>query len=256
MYFSTMDDSKAGSASSLKPAEKTTNVKPKKSIFRKVIWSAYLKIEVDCVAIATKALQSVIGKYDGHIASMDMSSSDYEIRNKIQIRISNEKFNKLIEELKAKAIKVDKLQISSNDVTEEFIDIYSRLKTKKEVRDRYIKVLRTKAGNVKDIIAAEEAIRKITEEIEAKEGRLRYLKDKVKLSTITLTIYQNIEKAPEPEPEIYKKPYVKKVVEGLGNGWAFIKGFVLVIINIWPLILIVVLFVWKRKWLFRKLKKE
>ena len=69
-----------------------------------------------------------------------------------------------------KPIFLDKEDITSNDVTAEFVDIESRLKTKKEVRNRYITILKTKTGKVKDIIQAEEAIRKITEEIEVKEG--------------------------------------------------------------------------------------
>lgn len=244
-------------SSSQKTSNQSGNInylQPKAEINRKIIWTANLKFQVKNVDTSTKSLQNIIKKHNGYISSMDVSSTNYQIDNTIQIRVSNDKFDKLIDELKGEAIFVDELKIKSNDVTEEFIDIQSRLKTKKEVRDRYIAVLRTKAGTVKDIIEAEEAIRKITEEIEAKEGRLRYLIDKVNLSTITVTLYQKVEY--KSEPKIFEKPYAKKLLEGLGNGWAFIKGFVLVLVNIWPLILIVILFLWKRKWIMKKLKKD
>ncbi|MEM1135527.1 MAG: DUF4349 domain-containing protein, partial [Bacteroidota bacterium] len=156
---------------------------------RKIIWSANLEFQVAEVDSATKVLQNLSTRYKGFISNMDMSSTNYRITNTIQIRISNDRFEDLIDAIKQEAIHIDEIQIKSNDVTEEFIDSQSRLKTKKEVRDRYIDILKNKTGNVKDIIAAEETIRKITEEIEAKEGRLRYLQDKVSFSTVVVTIY-------------------------------------------------------------------
>ena len=53
--------------------------------------------------------------------------------------------------------------------TEEFVDIESRLKTKREIRDRYIQILRDKTGSISDVLEAEEAIRTITEELKQKK---------------------------------------------------------------------------------------
>jgi hypothetical protein len=127
------------------------------------------------------------------------------------------------------------------------------LKTKKEVRERYIDILRNKAGTVKDVIQAEDAIREITEEIEAKEGRLRYLKNQVNLSTITLTIYQKVNF--KEEPEIYEKPYFKKFVEALKNGWSIITIVVLFLANIWPILLIIGFIYLRRNWILKKFNK-
>jgi len=231
----------------------TNNEDNKLTENRKIIWSANLRFQVADVDISTKSLQQICKQYGGFISSMDLTSTNYQIANAVQMRISNDKFENLIDDIKKQAIYVDEIKIHSNDVTEEFIDIQSRLKTKKEVRDRYIDILNTKTGNVKDIIAAEEAIRKITEEIEAKEGRLRYLKDKVNFSTIAITMYQKVEF--KSEPEIYEKPYVKKLVEGLSNGWSIITSFILFLSNIWPIVILTGLLIWKRKWLISKTKK-
>ena len=232
------------------------NAEPQESkliVNRKIIWTARLKFQVMNVDASTKAIQQISKQHGGFISSMDLSSTNYQISNTIQIRIANDKFENIIDEFKKEAIHVDGININSNDVTEEFIDIEIRLKTKKEVRDRYIDVLRNKAGKVKDIIAAEEAIRTITEEIESKEGRLRYLQDKVNFSTITITIYQKVKY--KSEPKIYEKPYVKKLLDGLKNGWSIITTFVLFLANIWPVLILVLLLVWKGKWIKQKLRK-
>lgn len=220
---------------------------------RKMIWNANMQFQVEDVDASTKSIQKTISGFDGFVSKMDMTSSNYRISNTIEVRVGNGQFNNLIEELKKTAVFVDEIKIYSTDVTEEFIDIQSRLKTKKDVRERYIEVLRNKAVKVKDIIAAEEAIRFLTEEIEAKEGRLRYLKDKVSFSTITLTMYQKVDF--KEEPEIYEEePYSNKFTEALSSGWSIVTYFVLFLANIWPLLIVLLLFVWKGKWLFKKIK--
>ncbi len=132
------------------------------------------------------------------------------------------------------------------------MDIESRLKTKKEVRERYISILRNKTGDIKDVIAAEDAIRKITEEIEAKEGWYRYLQDQVNFSTVQLRVYQEVEYG--KEPTVYIKPYSEKLLDAVINGWGMITSLLLGLLNIWPLVIITSLIVWKRKWIVSRFK--
>lgn len=227
--------------------------KHKKQPTQKIIYSADMRFQVADVNKSTESIKNTCDKYGAHISKMSLSSETYRVSNTIQIRVSVDSFDKMIEYFKKSSVHMDELNIKSNDVTAEFIDIQSRLKTKKASRDRYITVLQTKAGTVEEIINAEEAIRRITEEIEAKEGRLRYLRDKVKFSTITLNIYETIER---PETTKYVTPYINKAKNGFQNGWSFVVKLTLVIINLWPLILIISFVVWKRKWFREKLTSK
>jgi hypothetical protein len=225
---------------------------PNLPINRKMIWTGNLEFQVEHVNNSTDLITGIIKESGGFISDMRLTSNTHEISNSIKIRIENEKFQGLIESLKNESQFIKKIEINSNDVTEEFIDIESRLKTKRDVRDRYIKILNTKTGDVKDVIAAEEAIRKITEEIEAKEGRLRFLKDKVKFSTINLRIYQEVKYT--KEPDIYVKSFTEKAGIALTKGWRMVTGFVLFFLTTWPFWIIVILLgIWKRKWLKSKI---
>ncbi len=218
---------------------------------RKIIWTGSLTYQVKNVDSSTKFIQQLAKDKGAFISDMNFNTSNYRISNTIEIRVDSKRFDELIEDLKKDAIYLENVNISSNDVTEEFIDVESRLASKKKVRDRYVDILENKTGDVKDIIEAEEAIRKITEEIEAKEGRLRYLKDQIKFSTISATIYQKVKY--QESPDVYEKPFVTKLTNGLQNGWGIITGFILLLANIWPVIIIVAFLIWKRKWFrFRK----
>lgn len=219
---------------------------------RKLIWTADLEFQVRNVDKSTLSITKLSEKYDAFVSNMELTHSNYTISNTISIRVPNKKFQSLVNAIKGESLFMDRANISSNDVTEEFVDLESRLKTKREVRDRYVQILNTKTGSVEDILNAEEAIRVITEEIEAKEGRLRYLSNQVDLSTVTITMYQKVQHTDSPER--YEKSYSEEAADSFGIGWHAIKVFFLVIIRLWPILLmgLIALFVWKRKsWLKR-----
>lgn len=219
----------------------------------KFIWNAELNYQVENVDKATEEVQSWCAKEGAFVSNMRFSSDPGSYSNFLEIRVENTSFQKLIKRFRTQAKFVDNFEITSEDVTEEFVDKESRLNTKKEVRDRYIEVLRNKATNVEEILAAEQAIRVITEEIEAIEGRLRYLNDRVSFSTIRLTMYQKVKY--KEQPSLYEKSYGSELSDGLSEGWNAIKSLFLVIVTIWPLWLVLIILVWKRSWmvgLFRK----
>lgn len=214
---------------------------------RKLIWTADLEFQVKDVNKSTEEINALSAKYNGFVSDMNLSNDSYRISNIITVRVPNSKFQLFVSAIKGESIFMDRADIASEDVTEEFVDINARLKAKREVRDRYIDILKTKTGSVKDIIEAEEAIRVITEEIEAKEGRLRYLNDRVDLSTVTIMMYEKVKYVDSPER--FEKDYSDEVGESFGTGWQAVKVILLGFIAIWPLFFIgfVALGIWKRK---------
>jgi len=244
-------------SSSDKVSEIATNVKNRINVDtnRKVIWNANVELQVDNVDEATDKVNELVAKYGAFVSDMKMSNTNYSITNHITLRIASGNFSKIIADIKQGATYIKELNISSNDVTEEFVDIRSRLNTKKEVRERYIKILKDKTGKISEVLEAEDAIRKITEEIEAKEARLRYLNDKVKYSTIKLTLYQTVEY--KETPSTYKKSFIDKVNNAFANGWSIVTTLFILLINIWPIIIVlVVIMILKRKWLSKKMRKK
>ena len=108
------------------------------------------------------------------------------------IRVPAAQFDRLVERLEKGSGEVLFKDISARDVTEEFVDLEIRLANKRKFADRYAELLK-KAVSVKEILEIEENIRKIEEEIESTEGRLRYLSDQVAFSKLTLTLTQEKE---------------------------------------------------------------
>ena len=233
----------------------TQPVKPDEvPVPRQIIKTANYRIQVKNVNESSQRANQLALKHGGYVSESELNNSNYEITNAITIRVPASRFDSLLEDLGGEAIFTQYKRISSQDVTEEFVDITIRLKTKKEVRDRYVDILRNKAKTVQDVLKAEEQIRIIQEEIEAKEGRLRYLKDQVGMSTIHLELYQEIEY--KPEPDVYRRSFGSKILSGLENGWELMQGIVIFLVSIWPLLILGGLIFWRRRWVWAKLRRK
>jgi hypothetical protein len=74
--------------------------------------------------------------------------------------------------------------VQAQDVTDEFVDTEIRIKNGRAMQVR-LKVLLDKA-NVKEALEIEKEMRRVTEELELLEGKLKLLKDKIAYSTITV----------------------------------------------------------------------
>lgn len=203
---------------------------------------ADVRFQVKNVEVITKKIAKLVSARNGLIARENLSTASEGISNEITIRVPSPAFEALLDDLSKESQFVDYKRIASENVTEEYEDIQVRLKTKKEVRDRYVEILKTKAKTVEDILKAEEHIRMLQEEIEAKEGRLNFLKSRVSMCEINLEIYQKV--IYKAAPTLLEKPYIARVVEALGNGWSFITSLSLFIINSWPALILISISYW------------
>jgi len=234
------------------PKQKTkSKLKPN----AKIIWTGGLEFQVNNVDSATTIISDIAALNEGFVSEMNKTQSNKRIKNSITLKVNSENFQKTINELKKLSIHLNQETINSQDVSKEYIDAESRLKTKQEVLERYKDILRTRTGKIEEVLDAEEKIRRLTEEIEAKKGYLRYLNDRVKYSRIQLSIYETVEFISE-EPVRYEKTFGDKAIAGFGNGWSIIQNIALVLITLWPVLLIVgTLLFWKRKWIKKTFSK-
>ena len=87
---------------------------------------------------------------------------------------------------------------SGEDVTEEFVDLHSRLANLEATRDRLRSFL-DQAENVEQALEVNEELKKIEEEIAIIQGRINFLRDRAAFSTIDLIIQPWIP-TPTPSP--------------------------------------------------------
>jgi len=217
----------------------------------KIIKSAKARYKVENVKLATRTIKKIAGRYNAYISDLRYTNDLYKKENRFTIKIPQQHFHAMMDSIGYIVDFVEYENITTKDVTEEYVDIQTRLKTKLEVKSRYEIILRKNAKTIEDILATEEKLRIIQEEIESAQGRLKYLSNKVSYSTIQIDLYEMV--AYTEEPESYSKTFLSKSKEGLSFGWTAIEGFVIGLFYVWPLVILgVVVFFLARKRLSKR----
>lgn len=249
-------------------------------ISKKIIKTADVKYKVKNVKASTKDVHKLIEKLGGYISQEDFKTEDvatveqevigdsmvkkveYRISNQIVIRIPTKNFEKFLNITGKNAVSVDYKNVKAMDVTEKYVDLSTRLQTKKTIEKRYIDILRNKAKTMHDVLEAEEKIRMLREEIEAVEGKLKYLSNQVKFSTINLNLYQEslfrMEKSAYYEHQGDVVSFWDELGDSFSSGWDLILDFILGFVHIWPFsIPITIVVIWAiRKFKHRKKTNE
>lgn len=209
------------------PGDKNSSSKPDEIITeRKLIKHGEVSFETKSIIETKTFLLKAISKNKGYISNErieDYRSNPTEI---LTIRIPNSQFDVLLNEIGTQVGEFDSKKIDVDDVSEEFIDIESRLKNKKQLEAKYQELL-AKASSMDDILKIEKEITNIREDIESTEGRLRYLNNQVELSTLIVTYYEE-----KPASGFH---FGEKISDALSSGGTGFLMFIIVIINLWPL---------------------
>lgn len=201
----------------------------------KLIKTANYRFEVENVKASTEAIVKSIKKYPAYVSSSSLHLENPVLENKMTIRVQNEYFHELLQEIDQQALFVNNRDVTTDDVSKEFVDLESRLKTKREVEARYIEILRKKAGTIEELLNAERQIGELHEEIEATISRINHLREQVSYSTINLEFYQTITQ----DLKAYEEPKTADEFKGaLKAGLDGIIAVGLLLTYIWPLIVI------------------
>ncbi|ACU62879.1 DUF4349 domain-containing protein [Chitinophaga pinensis] len=207
------------------------------AIQKKIIKNGEVRYSVRDYHEAGKAMNAIVARYNGYITEENESRSDLSWEIKVSIKVPAQKFDSCLEALAGTANTLIEKNVSATDVTEEYIDVASRMKAKKEVELRYLEILK-QAKTVEGILKVEEQLKSIREEIEASQGRLQYIDHNVAMSTISLSFYQTFATSSPQGPGFFSRIFFS-----IKDGWNDLLSFVVGIVQLWPGIAVVVVIV-------------
>jgi hypothetical protein len=218
----------------------------------KLIKNLHYRFEVDNVTKSMEAIEIAVKKYPSYISDSKLRLENPILENNLTIRVQSEYFQDLVKDIDQQAKFVNFRNITTEDVAKQFVDLESRLKTKREVEARYMEILRKKAGTIEELLNAEQQIGALHEEIESTIGQLNYLKDQVSYSTINLEFYQTMtQEVTASDTETTGDQFA----EALVAGWDGIVSVLIMLAYIWPVLVIGLLIglsfkylQWKKAW--------
>jgi len=201
---------------------------------RKIIKDGRMEIQVRNLEQGKKDIDSLVGKFKGYYADETFNNMDYSRGYTLRIRIPSAQFETFIGAIEAGPGDVVFKNISSRDVTEEFIDLETRLSNKRNYLVRYGELLK-QAKTVKDILEIQEKTRLIEEEMDSVQGRLKFLGNQIDFSTLDLVISK---KNDYNQYSNNKGNFFDRLKMSLVKGWFGLVSFILFLIRIWPFWLI------------------
>lgn len=184
------------------------------TITRAIIKTGSLTVEGDDVSAMRQKAVTAIAGLDGQVASEDTGSDpDGNItQSNLVLKVPTKSFETAIQQLSELG---KRLQIhqESEDVTEQVVDVASRIQSQRASLDR-MRVLMTKANTIGDIVSVESELTRREADLEALLAKQKNLSLQTDLATLTLTL------AKKGKPPVQTEP--KKdtgFLAGLKGGW-------------------------------------
>lgn len=199
---------------------------------KKIIKTANVILQLKNYAAYNASIHQNIKNYGAYIAGEEQSQTDGGIENIITIKVPVTQFEDLLQSFNEEGITVIQKKITSEDVTGEVIDTKARMEAKKQVRNRYMDLLK-QAKNMKEILEVQQEINAVQEAIESGSGRVGYLTHAAAYSTINLRYFQY---ASGSNPTDSNPIFFTKLSAAFRDGGNIIGNLVLFFMSIWPLI--------------------
>jgi hypothetical protein len=196
-------------------------------------------VRVDSLERAMARVEQLAARLGGYIANSSVQTGSSNVRQaSLEMKLPAERWGQALGGLKPIG-ELESQQTGTEDVGEEFVDVTARMANARRLEARLLDLLGTRTGKLDDVLAVERELSRVRQEIERFEGRLRFLRSRVAVSTLTVQLH-------EPSPVL--APGRSPIVDAFRQAWRNFVGFTAGLIAslgwLVPLGLVVAALVW------------
>jgi len=224
---------------------------------RMVIYNADIQLTVKNYEKARTELERKASEMGGYLVESTTNRyGEEQLSGMMVFRIPQQHFSSFLQSAEDAAAEVTNRHVSGQDVTEEFVDLESRLRSKKAVEARLQSFLE-ETEKTEDLLKISSDLSKVQEEIEQLTGRMKYLQNQTFYSTVTITLDENSILVPDIDnKELNTWQKVKKqLVVNINWLLSFFSGSIVLIAGNLPIIIILALLIGTSLVIFKKRKK-
>ena len=231
---------------------------------RLVIQNAELSIVVADVNARVDAIQSMTRAMGGFVVSVnvyDTAAYDSEPvpQASMVVRVPQERMDEALAQVKQGAVDVRSETRSGTDVTDQYVDLQSRLKAKQAAEQQLLSIMQ-EAKRTEDVLAVYAQLQQIQSDIEVLKGQIKYYQQSAAMSAISLTIIA--EQTVKPLEVAGWKPQgvARDAIQRLIYFWqGFVNFLIRLILFILPVLItigipLVLVFLFLR-WLIRRMRR-
>ncbi|MDM5286814.1 DUF4349 domain-containing protein [Peribacillus castrilensis] len=158
---------------------------------RKVIHQAQLELKVKNLEKAQMKIENKVAEYGGYVVESNVYREDEElVEGTITVRVPEAHFQDFLTDSEGEASEVVGRNVTGQDVTEQYVDLKARLKSKRAVEERLLAFMKD-AEKTEDLLKISSDLAVVQEEIEQLTGQMKYLENQTSYSTVTITLSQD-----------------------------------------------------------------
>ncbi|MBW3606475.1 MAG: DUF4349 domain-containing protein [Actinobacteria bacterium] len=148
-----------------------------------------LRVDDDTFDAAFERLVGLADRFGGTVLASDATNTgDGSTSGTVTLRVPAEDFDELLVAV-GRIGEVERRSITSEDVSDEFVDLEARLRHNQAQEAFYLSLL-DRADDVEDAIAVQQRVEGIQQTIEQIQGRLRFLKERTSFSRLTVELFE------------------------------------------------------------------
>ncbi|MFC5588108.1 DUF4349 domain-containing protein [Sporosarcina soli] len=180
---SATDHSIVDTAQEVQPIESTTD--------RMIIHQAQLQVKVKELETAMLQLEKKVADYGGYIVESNVyKESADSVNGMMIIRIPENHFQAILTDAEKQSAEVLVRNVTGQDVTEQYVDLQSRVKSKRAVEERLLTFM-GEAEKTEDLLKISSDLATVQEEIEVIVGKMNYLENQTAYSTIDISMFED-----------------------------------------------------------------
>jgi hypothetical protein len=204
---------------------------------------------------ARGAIELTVRGYQGYIAQMNVSEPSGQARTlSATLRVPAERLDAALAELK-KLGRVEQESQSGEEVTQQYVDLVARLSNSRNTEQRLIEIMRQRTGRVADILAVEQEIARVREEIERMEAQRKTLENRVGFATVQLSLNEEHRSALEVTPPSTLTRLWNDLVAGIRSVANSVLGLITFLLRYAPSLLFwILLSFWPARFILRRLR--
>jgi len=189
---------------------------------RKIVYNAWISLEVKNVDAAITQLENVAKEFSGYPSSISVSKGEKIKTGSITLKVPQTRFFDAI--IRVEQIgQVKNKNVNSEDVTQQYIDLTARLENAQR-EEKILVDLMNKATDVKDMLEIETELARVRGQIESYTGQLNFLENRIDYSSITVELSEPSPPLPLPEVNWYSL-----VIIGLSWLLLMVQGLVILL---------------------------
>ncbi len=157
---------------------------------RMIVRTGNISMIVEDVNVAIDRISKIAEQSTGYVVSSNSWRDGERLHGTISIRMPSGDFANVMTAITQLAVEVTSQTTSSQDVTEEYVDLTSRLKNLQATEQQLLQIM-AKAEKVDDILSVEKELSNTRSQIEQTNGRMQYLEKTSSMSLIQVNLEQS-----------------------------------------------------------------